>query len=177
VSISDPTDPLHHGRVLIVEDDPDQAAILELVLRAEGLDVVSAASGEQALEMHHRAPADVVVTDLNLPEMTGVELLRRMSESGVIHERGQTGPPTPAFVVVTGQRTATGGVELLQVGVAEYLQKPLDQARLVSLVRELLARKKVRGFHGEARGQCALPVADPLGSPPWSGTPLRDEKH
>ena len=58
--------------MLLVEDEPDQAAILEAVLRHEGLDVVVAASGEQALDIHQRTPADVLVTDLNLPGMTGI---------------------------------------------------------------------------------------------------------
>src|SRR6185369_7999986 len=49
--------PHHQGRVLLVEDEPDQAAILEAVLRHEGLDVVVAASGEQALDIHQRTPA------------------------------------------------------------------------------------------------------------------------
>ena len=66
--------PSNRGRVLLVEDEPDQAAILEAVLRHEGLDVVVAASGEQALDIHQRTPADVLVTDLNLPGMTGVDL-------------------------------------------------------------------------------------------------------
>src|SRR4030095_1223123 len=66
----------HQGRVLLVEAEPDQAAILEAVLRHEGLDVVVAASGEQALDIHQRTPADVLVTDLNLPGLTGVDLMK-----------------------------------------------------------------------------------------------------
>jgi len=138
----------HHGRVLLVEDEPDQAAILEAVLRHEGLDVTVAMSGEQALEIHQRTPADVLVTDLNLPGMTGVELMRRLAPptEGDAPEPKQ---PPPAVVVVTGGGTVCSAVEALKLGAADYLQKPLDPARLVSLVRELLASDNVREIEGE----------------------------
>nr|WP_044250450.1 sigma 54-interacting transcriptional regulator [Chondromyces apiculatus] len=124
------------GRVLLVEDEPDQAAILEAVLRHEGLDVVVASSGEQALEVHQRTPADVLVTDLNLPGMTGVDLMRRLNT----RDPGAPEPkvPPPAVVMVTGSGSVASAVEALKLGAADYLQKPLDPARLVSLVRELL---------------------------------------
>src|SRR5262249_50765588 len=126
-----------HGRVLLVEDEPDQAAILEAVLRHEGLDVVVASSGEQALEIHQRTPADVLVTDLNLPGMTGVDLMRRLSP--IEPEGPELRSPPPAVVMVTGAASITGAVDALKLGAADYLQKPLDPARLVSLVRELLS--------------------------------------
>jgi DNA-binding NtrC family response regulator len=128
--------------VLLVEDEPDQAAILEAVLRHEGLDVSVAASGEQAFELHQRSPVDVLVTDLNLPGMTGVELMRRLAPG-----EGEASEPkqvAPAVVVITGAASVATAVEALKLGAADYLQKPLDPARLVSLVRELLASDNVR---------------------------------
>jgi len=125
-----------NGRVLLVEDEPDQAAILEAVLRHEGLEVVVATSAEQALDIHQRTPANVLVTDLNLPGMTGVDLMRRL------HARDAEGPepkvPPPAVVMVTGAGSVNSAVEALKLGAADYLQKPLDPARLVSLIRYLL---------------------------------------
>ena len=135
--------PHHQGRVLLVEDEPDQAAILEAVLRHEGLDVVVATSGEQALEIHQRTPADVLVTDLNLPGMTGVDLMRRLAPVYTVDSPEPKQPP-PAVVVVTGGGTVNTAVEALKLGAADYLQKPLDPARLVSLIRELLASDNVR---------------------------------
>jgi DNA-binding NtrC family response regulator len=127
----------------LVEDEPDQAAILEAVLRHEGLDVVVAASGEQALDIHQRTPADVLVTDLNLPGMTGVDLMKRLSPPEA-QEAPEPKQPPPAVVVVTGGGTVNTAVEALKLGAADYLQKPLDPARLVSLIRELLASDNVR---------------------------------
>jgi DNA-binding NtrC family response regulator len=130
----------------LVEDEPDQAAILEAVLRHEGLDVVVAASGEQALDIHQRTPADVLVTDLNLPGMTGVDLMRRLAPPDEAPEPKQ---PPPAVVVVTGGGTVNTAVEALKLGAADYLQKPLDPARLVSLIRELLSSDNVREADGD----------------------------
>ncbi len=136
----------HTGRVLLVEDEPDQAAILEAVLRHEGLDVVVAVSGEQALEIHQRTPADVLVTDLNLPGMTGVDLIKRLAPPEDGPEPRQA---PPAVVVVTGGGSVNSAVEALKLGAADYLTKPLDPARLVSLVRELLASDNVREADGD----------------------------
>jgi DNA-binding NtrC family response regulator len=127
----------HRGRVLLVEDEPDQAAILEAVLRHEGIDVVVAASGEQALDIHQRTPADVLVTDLNLPGMTGVDLMRRLSPP-TTPDAPEPKQPAPQVVVVTGGGSVTTAVEALKLGAVDYLTKPLDPARLVSLVREIL---------------------------------------
>ena len=134
--------------MLLVEDEPDQAAILEAVLRHEGLDVVVAQSGEQALDIHQRTPADVLVTDLNLPGMTGVDLMRRLAPPETPDSPEPKQPP-PAVVVVTGGGTVNTAVEALKLGAADYLQKPLDPARLVSLIRELLASDNVREADGE----------------------------
>jgi DNA-binding NtrC family response regulator len=138
----------HQGRVLLVEDEPDQAAILEAVLRHEGLDVVVTASGEQALDVHQRTPADVLVTDLNLPGMTGVDLMRRLAPP-FAPDAPEPKLPPPAIVVVTGGGTVCTAVEALKLGAADYLQKPLDPARLVSLIRELLASDNVREAEGD----------------------------
>jgi DNA-binding NtrC family response regulator len=140
----------HHpgpGRVLLVEDEPDQAAILEAVLRHEGLDVFVASSGEQALEIQHRTPADVLVTDLNLPGMTGMDLMRRLAPPTA--EEDTSRHSTPAVIVVTGSGSVSNAVDALKLGAADYMQKPLDPTRLVSLVRELLHSDNVREAEGE----------------------------
>ncbi|AUX41990.1 Fis family transcriptional regulator [Sorangium cellulosum] len=135
--------------MLLVEDEPDQAAILEAVLRHEGLDVVVASSGEQALEIHQRTPADVLVTDLNLPGMTGVDLMRRLSPAPGELEGPEPKTPPPAVVMVTGAASITSAVDALKLGAADYLQKPLDPARLVLLVRELLSSGPTREFESD----------------------------
>jgi DNA-binding NtrC family response regulator len=126
-----------HGRVLLVEDDPDQAAILEAFLAADRLEVDVADTGEHALEIHRRKPADVLVTDLQLPGMSGLDLIRRL----VAPERpGDNVPaaPPPAVVVVTGAASVGTAIEALKLGAADYLQKPVEPGRLLALVRTLV---------------------------------------
>ena len=82
------------GRVLLVDDEPDQVALLRAMLTPLGMDVSTAESAEQALAAYRRQPVDVVVTDLHLPGASGIDLirqLRRLRESscrGAHHRRG-----------------------------------------------------------------------------------------
>jgi len=125
------------GSVLLVEDDRDQAAILEAVLRHEGFRVLLATTGEQALSLHWSKPVQVVLTDLVLPGMSGLDLIRRLA-SGDGDVAGGPRVSVPAVVVMTGAASVATAVEALQLGAVDYLRKPLDPARCVALVRELL---------------------------------------
>jgi DNA-binding NtrC family response regulator len=126
------------GRVLLVEDDPDQAAILEAFLSAERLDVAVADTGEHALELHRRKPADVLVTDLQLPGMSGLDLIRRLVAPERVAGDTSAPPPPPAVVVVTGAASVGTAIEALKLGAADYLQKPVEPGRLLALVRTLV---------------------------------------
>lgn len=132
------TEPNSHtetiGRVLLVDDEPDQVALLRAMLTPVGLDVATAESAEQALTALRRAPVDVVVTDIHLPGASGIDLIRELRKSDGM----------PAVVVMTGQGSVSGAVEALKLGASDYLQKPIDPMRLVSLLRELLRSDDVR---------------------------------
>jgi DNA-binding NtrC family response regulator len=122
------------GRVLLVDDEPDQVALLGAMLRPLGMDVATAESAEQAQAMFQRSPADVVVTDLNLPGASGIDLIRELRK----HEN------PPALVLITGEGSVSSAVEALKLGATDYLQKPVDPMRLVTLLQELLRSDDVR---------------------------------
>jgi DNA-binding NtrC family response regulator len=122
------------GRVLLVDDEPDQVALLGAMLRPLGMDVATAESAEQALAVFQRSPADVVVTDLNLPGASGIDLIRELRK----HEN------PPALVLITGEGSVSSAVEALKLGATDYLQKPVDPMRLVTLLQELLRSDDVR---------------------------------
>ena len=122
------------GRVLLVDDEPDQLALLRAMLTPAGMDVSTAESTEQALTVMRRAPVDVVVTDIHLPGASGIDLIRELRK---------TDHP-PAVVVITGQGSIASAVEALKLGASDYLQKPIDPMRLLSLLRELLRSDDVR---------------------------------
>lgn len=122
------------GRVLLVDDEPDQVALLRAMLTPVGLEVSTAESAEQALTVLRRTPVDVLVTDIHLPGASGIDLIRELRK----------GDGAPAVVVMTGQGSISGAVEALKLGASDYLQKPIDPMRLVSLLRELLRSDDVR---------------------------------
>jgi DNA-binding NtrC family response regulator len=122
------------GRVLLVDDEPDQVALLCAMLTPLGMDVATAESAEQAQTIFHRQPADVVVTDLNLPGASGIDLVRELRKA----------ENPPAVVLITGEGSVTSAVEALKLGATDYLQKPVDPMRLVTLLQELLHSDDVR---------------------------------
>jgi DNA-binding NtrC family response regulator len=99
-----------------------------------GMDVATAESAEQAQTIFHRQPADVVVTDLNLPGASGIDLIRELRKA----------ENPPAVVLITGEGSVTSAVEALKLGATDYLQKPVDPMRLVTLLQELLRSDDVR---------------------------------
>jgi DNA-binding NtrC family response regulator len=122
------------GRVLLVDDEPDQVALLCAMLTPLGMEVTTAESAEQALTLFKRHAADVVVTDLNLPGQSGMDLVRELRK----HEN------PPAVVLITGEGSVSTAVEALKLGATDYLQKPVDPMRLVQLLQALLRSDDVR---------------------------------
>jgi DNA-binding response OmpR family regulator len=118
------------ARILIVEDEPVTAEVFARALRADGHEVRVARDGVQALRALREDPPDVVVLDLGLPTMPGLEVLRRL--------RDGADRPTPV-VVVSGAppQTLPAAGTLLPPG--RWLLKPLRPRELVAAVRELRA--------------------------------------
>jgi DNA-binding NtrC family response regulator len=120
--------PLRGARVLVVDDAADYAALLSDVLKSHGIDVVPAGSVEQALTLLQSEPVDLVVTDLRLPGASGIDLIR------ALRLRDDLLP----IILVTGSGSVHHAVEALKLGANDYLQKPIDPARLIALIGELL---------------------------------------
>lgn len=127
--------------VLVVDDEE---AIVELVaeyLRARGMNVVTAADGDQALASLERDAVDVVLTDLRLPVRGGMSLLE------VIVERGLP----VATVVMTGYGTIETATQALKLGAADYLLKPVRLRELHEALMEALARRSLATLRERAR--------------------------
>jgi two-component system response regulator HydG len=123
--------PAPGGRVLLVEDDPDTARFIIRVLRSRaGLDVAHAASPARALPLLGEQRFDLVVTDIEMPDMTGIELLEEV-------RRRAPGLPV---VVVTAHATVDNAVGALRSRADEFLRKPLRPDSLAATVTGLLDR-------------------------------------
>ena len=117
------------ARVLVVDDDLALAEMLGIVLRNEGLDVVHCADGPSALEAFHQLRPDLVLLDVMLPGMDGIEVCRRI--------RAESGIP----IVMLSARTDTVDVVVgLESGADDYVVKPFKPHELIARVRARLRR-------------------------------------
>ncbi|HEY8467745.1 MAG TPA: response regulator transcription factor [Solirubrobacterales bacterium] len=122
------------GRVLVVEDDAEIAEVLRRTLRQEGHDVRIAADGEAALEAAAEFVPDLVILDLGLPKLDGVEVLRRL--------RADSDVPV---LILTARSELSDRVEGLDTGADDYLVKPFERQELLARLRALLRRRPPRG--------------------------------
>src|SRR5262245_31458700 len=113
--------------VMIVEDHPDQRAFLELILQKEGYRVLSAADGLEAWEKLQKDDARLVVLDIMLPKMDGLELIRRI--------RGDDRLKNIYVLVVTARKGETFLVNTLDLGADSYMIKPFSFAELLARIR------------------------------------------
>jgi CheY-like chemotaxis protein len=130
-SSSQPFVPSGH-EVLLVDDEAVVLMVLREALRRGGYRVTTAASGEEAIELMHGRPFDLVLTDKNLPGISGLEVARVA--------RGLPSPP--AVILMTGYSSYESAVEALDIGAYDYIEKPIgDLDNLRFRVRRALSRR------------------------------------
>ena len=120
--------------MLVVEDDEDIAHALQRSLRMEGYDVRLAADGEHALEQAGKFLPDLVVLDLGLPKIDGIEVARSLREDGDV-----------PILMLTARDAVESRVEGLDSGADDYLVKPFDRQELLARLRAMLRRRPPRG--------------------------------
>src|SRR3954447_18547036 len=121
-------------RVLVVEDDAEIAGVLQRSLRMEGYDVRISADGEAALADARSFVPDLVVLDLGLPRLDGMEVAKRL--------RADDDVP---ILMLTARDEVEARVEGLDTGADDYLVKPFDRQELLARLRALLRRRPPRG--------------------------------
>jgi DNA-binding response OmpR family regulator len=124
------------GRILVVEDDEDIVDVLRRTLRAEGYEVRAAGDGPEALEDLADFAPDLVILDLGLPGMDGIEVCARIRKS----ENAEV-----PVLMLTARADAEDRVTGLDIGADDYLVKPFDRAELLARIRALLRRHPPRG--------------------------------
>lgn len=121
-------------RVLVVEDDEDIAQAVQRSLRMEGYEVRLAADGEAALEQATAFVPDVVILDLGLPKLDGMEVARRLRADGDV-----------PILMLTARDAVDSRVQGLDSGADDYLVKPFERQELLARLRALLRRRPPRG--------------------------------
>ena len=112
------------SKILVVEDDPENRAAIVGVLQAAGHKVTEADSAEKAFETIRKHHADILITDLQLPEIDGIELLKRAKSAA----------PEIEVIVITGHGTIEFAVEALREGAYDFIAKPVRKAALLRTV-------------------------------------------
>jgi len=141
---------MESAKILVVDDDPDIVAVLDELLRKEGHQVTTCATGGDAIAAGRDEQFDVVVADIRLPDVDGLAVLRAYQETS----------PDAAVIVTTAFGTVETAIEAIKTGAYDYIPKPfkLDEVRIV--VRRALERKRLlqenRRYRQELRGKYRL---------------------
>src|SRR6201994_3405496 len=122
------------GRVLVVEDDADIADVLRRSLRNEGYEVRPSADGVEALDVAVGFVPDLVVLDLGLPGLDGIEVCRQLRMEGDV-----------PILILTARTETEDRVTGLDSGADDYLVKPFERKELLARIRALLRRRPPRG--------------------------------
>ena len=131
----------HRGRILIVDDEANARTALAELLREEGYTVETAADGFKALPKLEEFSPDVLLTDLKMPGMDGLELMHKARELD----------PENAAVVMTAFGAVDTAVAAMRQGAADYLTKPINVEELLIVLDRVLDRRRLRREAGLLR--------------------------
>jgi DNA-binding response OmpR family regulator len=131
--------------ILVVDDDPDIRAILEDNLALDGYDVITAENGKSGLECFQRHMVDLVILDLMLPDMDGIQVCRAIRAQSAV-----------SIIMLTAKDGVSDKVLGLEHGADDYVVKPFDYLELAARIKARLRRSKHVATHGTAQecGPC-----------------------
>jgi CheY-like chemotaxis protein len=122
------------GRVLVVDDEAIVCEVIGSILEQSGLLHAAADNGTVALQMLQKQQFDVVITDKNLPDMTGLDVLREVRKLR----------PDTAVIVVTGYASKESAIEALNLGAEAYFEKPFDMNTIRDTVQRIITTRRER---------------------------------
>jgi DNA-binding NtrC family response regulator len=124
----------HPAKILVAEDEANLRLVLQKELQRMGHDVRVAPDGEAALKLLEESNVDVLLSDISMPNLDGMELLRR------VHQR----PNPPEVIMLTGHATVESAIEAMKLGAYDYLSKPYRIAELDVLVKQATEKRRLR---------------------------------
>jgi prepilin-type processing-associated H-X9-DG protein len=128
-------------RILLVDDEPNVVKSCARMLELEGFAVEGVTGGKAALDLYRRESFDLVLTDLKMPDVDGLEVLTAVKRLN----------PNAAVVIFTAYGTKESVVEALRLGAREFLEKPLDTKTLIATVRRILDQENDTTVRGDLR--------------------------
>ena len=121
-------------QILVIDDEASMRRMLQMLFAQEGYEVQTAESGEAALEALNVRPFDLVVSDIRMPGLSGLELLKRIRQEEA---------PTEV-ILMTAYASADSAIEAIRLGAFDYVTKPFQVDELVNIVRHALEKKALR---------------------------------
>src|SRR5262245_6125807 len=121
------------ARVLVIDDDPGVRESMERMLRSAGYTVQSVATGQEGFEIARREGFDVILSDMRMPGLSGLDVLRRLRDVRV----------DASFIVMTGFGTVDNAVESMKLGAVDFVQKPFFRDELLMRVRSAVDRRQL----------------------------------
>ncbi len=122
------------GRILIIDDEDSIRDYLSMMLEREGYEVSASEDGKKALKLNSKKSYDVVITDIQLPGMSGLDILTTLRESD----------PTLPVIIITGHASQESAIEALNIGAFYYLLKPVSNEELKQVVRTALEMRRLK---------------------------------
>lgn len=134
---------MNKKRVLVVDDEANMRRVLEIMLSRRGYRTLSAEDGRQALAMAQEHPVDLVISDLRMPGMSGIELLRELRAAG----------NDLPLIIITAQGTIESAVEAMRLGACDYLLRPFDNEALDVAIGRVFAVHEMQQQNQFLRGE------------------------
>lgn len=122
------------AKILIIDDERGMREFLSIMLQKEGHDVTSAGGGKEALEYIAQKTYDIVITDIRMPQITGIDVLKTVKECS----------PETVVIMVTAYASTDTAVEAMKQGAYDYITKPFKIEEIKLIVRNALEKRKLR---------------------------------
>lgn len=129
------TDDMTAPRILVVEDDKDTNDLVSIILRDEGFVPIPAYDGEEGLATAEREMPDVIILDLMLPKMDGLEVCRSLADN----EKTRSIP----IIILTAKRELSTKLSSFVAGAKRFVTKPFDQHELISEVHRTIRQRRI----------------------------------
>ena len=131
------------SKALIIDDDPSTLELMQFQLESEGFEVSTAENGEKGLLFIEETPFDIILTDLHLPDMSGIEMVKQSKKI----------LPETEIIMVTGHGSTEKAIEATKAGAFYYIEKPVEFDELLILIEKAIERKQQTAEIRELRGK------------------------
>ncbi|MDO9514746.1 MAG: response regulator [Syntrophales bacterium] len=142
------------NKILLIDDEEDILDVLSLSLRSDGYDVITASSGEKGLEAFEKESPPIVLTDLKMPGMDGLDVLKRVKNTN----------PDAEVIVITGHGDMDSAIDALRYGASDFVNKPVrEEALEIALKRakeKLVIREKLRAYTLDLENMCHIAIGE-----------------